>query len=97
MGIKVKKAGNCFSFVLSERVGIEQAVPFHALLKENVNRSVCIDMTELEQIDTSIIQIIIAAKAALVRNRKGLRIINPPAPLVEILSPAGLGGEIRFH
>lgn len=97
MGITIKKARHSVMFVLDERVGIEHAVSFHTLVKENIDRSLSIDMTKLEYIDTSIIQVILAAKESAGRNGKVLRIISPPASLVGILCQAGFGGEIRFN
>ncbi len=97
MAILCKKTKKGISLALKGDLGFEEANSLLAYLKDHVDRPLTVDMSETESVDTSIIQLILAAKEAARKRGAALRLINPHELVMRVLFQAGFGAEISIN
>ncbi|VAV83996.1 hypothetical protein MNBD_DELTA01-454 [hydrothermal vent metagenome] len=97
MAIKFEKAGKKeVSIAIEGSVGIEDALEFYIRLKESLTgtRTLTIDLSAIENIDTSIIQLILVSKNEICGRGGNFNMVNPSAELIKTLNMAGLQDEL---
>jgi anti-anti-sigma factor len=97
VAIKFEKKGKEeVSIIIEGSVGVEDVLEFYIRLKESLTdtRTLTIDLSAIESMDTSVIQLILVSKNEICGRGGSFNMVNPSAELIQTLNMAGLQGEL---
>lgn len=97
MPIKVQEYEKYRLILMEGVVDIKEASQFLDWMKKGPCNRIVVDMKGVEEIDTSIIQILVAARFEAMECGGCLRVICPPPVLMKIFSQIGFGDELRIN
>ncbi len=97
MDIKVKKTKKNVTITIADDIGVVHASEFLARINENLDRAITVDMTGVGLIDTSFVQVILAAKEAASDRNGAIHLVRPPRMLVDMLVQSCLADRLSIN